>query len=545
MLPSASLGSLEDRKIVGPGFWTMKQFWARFFAAAFVLCLPGAAWAQSKAADPSVYLRCDGNPAHRSTGELLGRALLLSATLGIAGKGEVQDVSKRATGRDGADACEVAVQQESDPVRKVQLMLARSVHHIEAGDYAAAEEDARQAAASGPATDVSFRHTLLVSALELQAAAQLRQGRAAEAEATALKMAAAAPYEVIDQVRAVPYAQLTDTIGPDKQAYLDRLVKVRPEMPGFRAVQYQWAGRYLDAAADYAAIADLRGGFTGNDAPPLPDALALRAAMLAMGGKMADAATVANDAAAMIKFLTASGKAGTMQGAIDAAEQALDFEAIVADLAAGRASAARIKFAARSHWSVSAVPTVADLAAWLCHGAAAGELTSLLAADPAGLRRDGLIANAGAITEADNANANLYGVIRAPLATIAYAGWSDDVWNTKQSYFLHQRQANGNYVGDLFVVPQAPRLFKAVLPNTIATGEALLLHAALMAEARGMKGFVQAPGRQNLDVMLVHFGNPGDAGRPATTTFDAATVIADLSPEFPDPNAKSAPPANP
>jgi hypothetical protein len=520
-------------------------FWRSSAAAAFLLASGGAALAQGKPAEPSVYLRCDGNPPHRSTGEMLGRALLLTATLGVAGQGEVQDVSKRAMGNDGIDACTQALQSETDPVRKVQLMLARSIHRIEAGDYAGAADDARDAPsqAGAAADEVGFRHTMLVSALGLQATAQLRGGQAAEAEATAFKMAAAAPYEVLTQIQATPFAQLTPNLTPEKQAFLDRLVKVFPEALGLRAAVYQWAGKYAEAAQDYAAVIDLRAGFSpGNDPPPMPDVLALRSVMLAMAGQMDKSAAVAKDAAAMIQFLSASGKAGTMQASVDAAEQALDFQAIVADLNAGRASVARTKFSARSRWSVPGAPTVADLAARLRQGAPAAELTGSLAADPATLRTNALIANAGAITEANNANANLYGRIRQPLSALfPYDSWRDDIWNTKESYFLHQRAANETYIGDLLVVPNTPRLFKAMHPITIAAGEALLLHTALLAQARGDKGFALAMGRQQLGIMLVHIGNPGEPGLPMAASFDAAAVIADLSAEFPDPAAKAAP----
>jgi hypothetical protein len=41
------------------------------------------------------------------------------------------------------------------------------------------------------------------------------------------------------------------------------------------------------------------------------------------------------------------------------------------------------------------------------------------------------------------------------------------------------------------------------------------MHAALLAEERGMKGFELAPGRKKLEAFFVRFGNPGDPGMPA------------------------------
>src|SRR5205085_1831091 len=99
----------------------------------------------------------------------------------------------------------------------------------------------------------------------------------AEAEAAALEMADAAPYDVITQTRAIPYLQLTAEWTPGKQAYFDRLVKIFPEALGLRAIAHQWAGQYLEAARDYADVVELRTAFstTNNPAPPLPATMAL------------------------------------------------------------------------------------------------------------------------------------------------------------------------------------------------------------------------------------------------------------------------------
>jgi hypothetical protein len=512
--------------------------------AALLPVLIAPALAQTAASGPSAYLRCDGNPPHRSTGELIGRALLLGATMGLAGKGETQDASKRAYGIDGVDACTAALQGESDPLRKVQLMLARSVHQLERGDFGNALDDARQAPslAGQQANDIGFRHTLLVSSLQLQAAALARTGHFADAETAAVQIANAAPYEVLAQIGAAPYVQLTADLTPGKQAYLNRLVKIFPAALPLRATAYEWSGKYLEAAGDYADMVDLQAAFSAeSDPPPMPAALALRSVMLALGGRMAESAALAANTSAMLRVLAATGKAGLLKPSIDAAEQALDFRAIVQDLDEGRSSAARIKFTARSRWSVPSGPAVAELATRLRRGAPAAELTGLLAGDPATLRTDALVANAGALTQAGDAVVSLYGAIRPPLGAAAYREWEDDVWNTKSSPFLHKREAGDRYVGELMLVSPPQALFSTAHFITFATGEALLMHSALMAQARGVKGFELYSNRQRLDAFLLRFGNPGDPGMPASLTFDAATVIAGLSPAFPDPHLKSAP----
>ncbi|HXS05369.1 MAG TPA: hypothetical protein VN723_01160 [Rhizomicrobium sp.] len=519
----------------------MRRLKSAGLAALFACAL---AVSPAEAADStSAFIRCDGNPAKISAGELLGRVVLLTATMGIAGAPPHKDLSQRANGIDGVQACDAALMEERDPIRKVQLMLARSIHHIESKQYGLAVEDARTAPtlAGALADDYGFRHSLLLSSLDLQAAALVRDGKFAEAEAAALKLADAAPYDVTAQTSVRRYTHLTGTLSPETQAYLDRVVKIFPDALVTRALAYQWVGRYLDAANDYASIIDVRAAFAqpGSGASPPPDAMAMRAVMLAMGGKLDEAATVADDTRAVIRALSSTGKAGLMQASIDSAEAALDFENVVADLAAGRASAARVKFAARSRWTSPPAPAVAALAAQLRQGAKPEELTGLLATDPATLRADAIAASAGAITEASGADAALYNLIRPPLTMEIYRDWSGDVWDTKSSVFLHQKTAKENYVGELLVMPFGrPRLFSGPRTITVAAGDALLMHAALLAQSRNQKSFELFPSRKEFQATFVKLGNPGEPGMVAAVSYDAATVISDLSGEFPEPRAR-------
>lgn len=516
--------------------------WRSLAAACLLTSALPSALASPARADSADSLKCDGAPTQISPGELIGRALLLTATLGIAGRPPQQDVSQRARGLNGVAACDAAMLEERAPIRKVQLMLARAVHHIEASDYAAALDDARKAPdLAGPAAaDIGFRHSLYLSSLDLQAASLVRARRYAEAEAVALTLADTAPYDVTAQVEVVPYMMLVEGVSPQKQAYLDRLVRIFPQALAARAIVYEWAGRYLDAAADYASIVELRAAFSAGTMPPPPDALALRAAMLAMGGKLDEAAAQAADAAALIRVLTASGKGGVMQSPIDSAEQALDFQSIVADLAAGRASAARVKFAARSHWSIPAPASVADLAARLRQGARPEELTGALAADPAATRANALVSNAGAITEANNADTALFAIIRPPMTEATYRDWAGDAWDTKASPFLHKKVPGDEYLGELMVAPRStPRFMTAPRALSVAAGDALLLYAAVLAQSRGQKSFELLPARADFEAIFMKFGNPGDPGMVAATSFDAATVVSDLSAEFPQPRART------
>ena len=69
----------------------------------------------------------------------------------------------------------------------------------------------------------------------------------------------------------------------------------------------------------------------------------------------------------------------------------------------------------------------------------------------------------------------------------------------------------------------------------LQAGEAVLLHSALIARARGKQYFVLRPNRQKLTNAGVLFLNAGEIDVPTSALFDASTVIAVLSPTMPDP----------
>jgi len=490
----------------------------------------------SPAPEGSVYVRCDGFPPHRSAGELAARLLLIMATAGLAGPGERADVGKRLTGADGVAACTQALAGETDEIRRVQLTLARAIHHIEAKDYQAALDDTQAApvAAGAKVNDFGFQHSLMLSSLELEAYALVYLKRPAEAEATALKMAEIAPYDVIAQGRAERFVGLTADLTPAKKTYFERSAGLTQLGAMYFAHAYFWTGDYLTAATLYQAAIDRIDGFKNDKSPPVPQPSleAGRAVALAMGGDLVRSNALAADTRKEIDALMQNGQAARWQGVVNSAEEELDFQAIAADLAAGKVAQARAAFAARSRWTATPGAAVADLTERLRKGAPADALTGALARDPAAIRSDSRSAWAGALTStADNDKNYLYSTIR-PLASMdQYSHWNDDIRETADSPFLPKKTGKETYAGDFVFMKRA---------NGIATGDALLMHCALLAKARGKTGFVLDGYRPRLDAAIVRFGNPGDPGMPAPVFIDAATVIAALSTEFPDPSVKAA-----
>lgn len=508
-------------------------------AAAWVVVLTAAstdARADDIASAPegSVYVRCDGFPPHRSAGELAARVLLIMATAGLAGPGERADINKRLTGADGVAACTAALAGETDEIRKAQLTLARAIHHIEAKDYQAALDDATAApaAAGTKANDFGFQHSLMLSSLELQAYALVYLHRPADAQTTALKMAEIAPYDVITQGHAERFIGLTPELTPAKKTFFERASRITPNAGLYYAHAYEWIGDYASAAAYYRAALDRLDGFKNDKTPevPQPSLTAGRAVALAMSGDLVQSNAIAADTRKVIDALMQNGQGARWQSVVVSAEEELDFQTIAADFAAGKVAQARAAFAARSRWTATPSAAVADLTERLRKGAPASALTGALARDPASIRSDSLSAWAGALTSAADTDKNLlYSTIR-PLASMdQYSYWNDDIHEVFHSPFFPSKTGKETYAGDFVFMKRA---------NGIPTGEALLMHCALVARTRGLGGFVLNPYRPRLDTAVVRFGNSGDPGMPALAFIDAATVIAALSAQFPDPAAK-------
>ena len=480
----------------------------------------------------SVFVRCDGLPDKQSAGVVAAQALLIVATGGaslLVDRPELADVNKRLKGADGVAACQAALAKAHDGVRKTQLGLALSVHDLEAKAYDAALADARAAPglAGDQANDLGFRHSLALSALELQAFALVELDRPAEAADTALRMAAAAPYDIIIQQRAYRYVALTSEMSDAKRAYFDNYVRLDPSALAMRHVARGWSGDFKGGASDLEALCAVIEGFVVDKAQsPQPNLIAAAAVDAGLAGDQVHSDALAAQARAQLDDLVKSGRALSMVPVTTEGEEMLDLQAVISALSRGRLAQARAAFAGRSRWISPTPAVVAELDARLRAGAAAGDLFGPLARDPSIVRAEGLAARAGAIKADPNGVAALYAAIWAPLKADAYTGWSGPIWGARPDAYIVKKTGKEVFNGDtLFISP----------PNGLPTGEALLLRAALIAKARSAPGFIFLPHRVRLDVDVVRFGAPGDPGFPSEATLDPASVIAGVSKDIPPP----------
>src|SRR5690349_10808668 len=93
-------------------------------ASAMLAVMLGAqpSWAADEPVEKpegSAFVQCDGRPAGQTGAELAGRLLLIMATSGLAGPGEMPNVDRRLTGEQAVAACDKAIASESIETRRV------------------------------------------------------------------------------------------------------------------------------------------------------------------------------------------------------------------------------------------------------------------------------------------------------------------------------------------------------------------------------------------------------------------------------------------
>lgn len=469
-----------------------------------------------------------------SGAETAARLIALSLVVGLlAPPHESADLSKRFVGAEGVAACDAALTNETNEVRRAQLLLARAIHHIEAKSYDAAIADAREVHdMNGPvASTLGFRQSLGVSAYELQAAALLRANRLPEAEHAVLTMVDESPWDVDNYVHALKYIGLTPAMTPERRSFLDRYTRLRPDGITERAAMRDLAGDFAGSADDLAMLLDAFQSFAKPDAdlPKLPATRGLLADKYALAGQMEKARALAAQARTELDAVSSGAEAINRSQEIERAGEALDFFAVIEKMAGGNVDAARAAFAARSRWFAPGPAAVALLTDRLRAGAKPEQLTGALAMTAESIRQKAIDARIAAMTAGKNSDAALWSAVRSPISAGAYTGLARNTWRIDKSKYMAKPKVaptGPTGPGEGIIVTDG---------SGVASGEALLLHAALIAQSRGKTVYMLMPVRKRIDVAVVKFGNAGDAGFPADMTLDAATVIAGISPAIAQP----------
>ncbi|UVO55288.1 hypothetical protein [Sphingomonas sp. SUN039] len=482
--------------------------------------------ASTPARAASDYVQCDGQAKGMDFAEGLARFTVILGSLGLFGSPEQDNAAERRFGQEGVDACTRAVDDgrgKGNDLRRSRLLLARAIHHVEAKNLDAALADVRQFPAIGgeKAADPLFLRSFALSALELEAAVLLRQGKTAEAEAVALKMAAASPYDLANLVRVTGYLDKSLPVSAAKRAYFANVIRLMPELRLSWADALRWQGDYGAAGDEAGAVVAM---LADKDASA--QLIAGQALDLYMAGRAGEADALAARARSDNDTRAASETTDAAKAVITRTDDLLAFARIVVAMKAGQTAEARRMFAARERWLSVPVPTVADVAARLRVGAAPAELTGALARDPAALRSEAL---SGELTRRTNEAAlkAMYRTIRPYLSPGNYSALSKNVNETAKSKYMPVKQ--DTLPGETVTVTGG---------IGVAGGEAVLLHSALIARARGKTAFAIVPFRSSLSTARVLFENPGTSKLPSSAYFAADAVVAALGPRFVPPPSK-------
>lgn len=464
---------------------------------------------------PSAHVRCDGMPDNVSAGETAARLLGAVTLLGIfAPPPEAPNASLRLAGAEGVTICNTALSGESNDARRAQLILATAIHQIEANQYDAAIATARSAGTDRPAFAAStpYRLSLHLSALEIEALALVGAGRTDEAVAKAIEMADAAPYDVINQLRAQRFVRLTARYGPAEQRFYENLVRLFPAAVIERALARQMAGDFRGGAEDYDLWMRLERSMIGK-AGMVSQAHA--ALIRALAGDHARAEELATEARAALQAEPTSSVA-------PAATEILDLYQIWKNAHEGRMADARLLFANRAAWLRPSPAAISAIAQQLREGLPASAATGTLAGDPLRFRTELLERRLREI----NDGKNRFATVRAFHGQADFDRFGGNVWRSGRSRYF-TREDN---------VRMHARLINVTRDGIGApAGYALLLHAALTAQAEGKRTFMMMPLQSSVAFGWVRLGNAEDENMIAPMSLDTARVIADLGPLIPRP----------
>jgi hypothetical protein len=501
-----------------------------------VLGAAGPAAAEPDTRSPSPFIQCDGQTGHVSAGESLLRLLAVTATAGLSETAMRRDnPAGRLSGAEGAAACDRALAADDNPFRRARLGFARTIHYLEAGRADDAVRSARDypAQIGARGAEWGIARTLGSTAASLEAEALLRAGRIEEAEDAAVRAANAAGLEIVGLNRTIPYLFLTPRLNAEKLQVLERMARLFPERLAFLAHAQAWAGNHRAAAAALGAfIENIRAALPAN-APRLADAVAMQAMFTALAGDLAEARRLATVAQTELEAGLAAGSVSQSQRAT--AEEELALVQIIGHAAEGRMAEARRLFPGRGEWRLTPRGAVVTVMERLQAGIETSERTGLLAQDPAQIRREEFANYVNQLRNQERIR-GLYLWAAFQAADDDYRGTARRAWriSPRPGYLVRNNPTTGWPEGSRFEALSGT----ANATGSLADGEALLLHAALIARSRGLTGFAVVPRRTHTTEMRLRFGNIGEPGFPAQATLDASQVIAALAPHIPEPSRR-------
>jgi hypothetical protein len=290
---------------------------------------------------------------------------------------------------------------------------------------------------------------------------------------------------------------------------------------------------YADAG-DYAAARRSLASFTAiskamyKKPPPEEAGFAIDAGFAAMAGDAAGARASLDKAKAAFAKDRA---AGTVDGATAASiDEEIAFAEAALAQAEGRAADARRLISQRTLWANVSPGMVVDLIQRLIASAPQAERVGILAGDPNRLWVEAQTARVTAIND-------------EKLMKRAWVSLTELVVDRHYAPMARQAATGSNPKPRWLLKPDKsdPLPFDIVSIDGRfygpAVNEPMMLHAALIAKARGKRGFALLPTRKEMGFFGVKFVNPGDEGIDEAMIVNADRLIADLSPHVTPPPA--------
>ena len=485
----------------------------------------------------SNYLQCDGAPNNMTAGETTARLIGAVTLLALfAPPPEYYDASKRKFGAEGVAACSALIdgeKREGNPARRVQLILGRALHRIEAKDYQAALDDVKmaeaEASAAGLTANPYFARSQGRAFGMIRSAALYRLGRFDDAQAAALDGTSAIRNSWV--LESVPdYMAAVRGGSPAEQQVLHWRTLNRLTYSRVEAARLEELGKFTDAAALRDAMMD----YNSKVATKGRNSLLIAEAALthALAGDMAGAAKLATEARTNFDRNRADGNEDSSGSEYI---EVLDLLTVVTTAQTDMKAARRL-FAGRSAWPSASLGCVMEVDRRLRAGASSDELIGPLAKTPDQMLAERAETAKAALLAADSNNKTLWYLLPRTIGAGPYEAVSKRVWNTKKSPLLlpiDPKKPPRNY--DILVMGYA---------DPVVERDAFKLHAALLAKARGQQGFaiiqIYDTDSNAYRSAVVLTGNRGDPGLGAPIFNDADAVIADISTLIPSPEALAA-----
>lgn len=431
---------------------------------------------------PSRYLQCDGQPNNTTAGESAARLIGALTLLGLfAPAPEFPDPQARKFGADGVAVCSSLLNGtenvEGNPVRRLELLLARALHQIEAKNYDAAIADIQlarnEADAKGFSSDVYFARSMGLSFDLIEAEALIRLNKIGEARDLGLRKVKDYPSSYYPLIASRPYTVFNREISVLEQERMDRLERISINQLRRSADRYDEVGQFALAARKREAFIEYVDLLNSED--KISVIYAEAAMSHALANDWAKAQQRADFARTNLENLTKQGRGDASAPSVI---EILDLYDIVKNAHEGKIKDARRSFAARSRWFQPSLGQVMETNRRLRANASKEEIFGSLEKSADQIWADRRDEGIATMIENDKNNKTLFS-FKLPFASAnSFESLSGHVWKVKKSSVMSKAPHSKTKEWTMYLNSDA-----------MTSVDALMLHAALQAKERGLKTF--------------------------------------------------------